>query len=347
MTAEPLIRPAREAGQVLADAFELIGPGLREAVARLPDRIRQPVGVHLGWWDGSGLPLDGGRAGKMIRPALTLLACNAVGAQSAAGAPAAVAVELVHNASLLHDDLIDQDRMRRGRPAVWAELGMPAAVLAGDALFFLAMQVLASAPPPLGTAGVEELTGAVQELIEGEYTDVLLEEAQAATAAESEAMAAGKTGALIAAACALGALAGGADTGGVGHLRAFGAHLGLAFQWADDLLGIWGDPHRTGKPAGSDLRARKKTLPVTAAITTGGTAGRELARLYADTEPMSPATVRRATDLLETAGSRDSALREAERHIATALHHLHAVNPPAATAAELSRLARLTINRDN
>jgi geranylgeranyl diphosphate synthase type I len=151
MTAGPLIRPTREVGQVLSDAAAVTEPGLREAVSRLPERIRHPVGEHWGWWDSSDRPLQG-RAGKTMRPALALLACEAVGGQTAAGVPAAVAVELVHNASLLHDDLIDGDRLRRGRPAVWAELGMPAAVLAGDALFFLAVQVLSQAPPPSTTA---------------------------------------------------------------------------------------------------------------------------------------------------------------------------------------------------
>ncbi|MGV9884461.1 polyprenyl synthetase family protein [Streptomyces sp. NPDC003006] len=346
MTAEPLMRPVREVGQVLSDAVSVTGPGLREAVSRLPERVRRPVGVHLGWWDSSGRPLQG-RAGKMMRPALALLACEAVGGETAAGVPAAVAVELVHNASLLHDDLIDGDRLRRGRPAVWSEMGTAAAVLAGDALFFLAVQVLDQGPPSLRATEARELTGAEQELIEGEYADIQMENTVGPSVEEVQATAAGKTGALVAAACALGALAGGGDEHRVTHLRAFGAHLGAAFQLVDDLLGIWGDPRRTGKPVGSDLAARKKSLPVAAALGADGPAAHQLRELYAGPGPLSPAEQELAARLVEQAGGRAWAKKEGERHTRLALERLHAAGPEPVAGAELVALARLFTARDH
>ncbi|MDO0930770.1 polyprenyl synthetase family protein [Streptomyces sp. DG2A-72] len=327
----------------------MTGPVLREAVSRLPRRIRHPAGVHFGWWDTEGTELSAVTAkGKGVRPALALGGCAAVGGSQAAGASAAVVVELVHNASLLHDDVLDGDRIRRGRPALWAQMGVPAAVLTGDALFFLATQVMATASPSLDTsAGVALLTASVQDLIEGEYADSLLVNETGASLEEVQAMAAGKTGALMAAACALGALVGGGDGERVAHLRAFGAHLGAAFQLVDDLLGIWGDPQRTGKPVGSDLAARKKTLPVVAALGADGPAAHRLRALYARSGPLSTAEQELAARLVEQAGGRAWARSECEQHTAQALEHLHSGRLEPSAVEELIVLARLLTNRDH
>lgn len=342
-------RSIRTAQQMLAEAAGVTFPALRQAVDQLPQAVGLLVGVHFGWRDISGALLPGGNAsvGKAVRPALTLLSCETAGGTPQAGVPAAVAVELVHNASLLHDDIIDGDRLRRGRPALWAKLGLPAAILAGDALFFLATQVLAQAPSPLGgKEGVGLLTAAVQELIDGEYADTLLEERERVSVAECAAMAAGKTGSLIAASCALGALAAGADAERVAHLRAFGAHVGAAFQLIDDLLGIWGDPARTGKPVYADLAARKKSLPVVAALAADGLAARELRELYAGRRPLSQQELQTAAELVDRAGGRTWARAEADRHIQQALGRLDAVGTDAITRAELTALTLLVSDRD-
>ncbi|MET8450863.1 polyprenyl synthetase family protein [Streptomyces sp. NPDC005209] len=346
MTVASSERSARTARQVLAEAGAVTLPALRQAVDGLPGRIRHLVGVHFGWWDLTGAP-SAGNDGKALRPALALLAGTAAGGGPETGVPAAVAVELVHNASLLHDDIIDQDRLRRGRPALWVQLGVPAAILAGDALFFLATRVLAETPPPLGEAAAGQLTAAVQQLIDGEYADILLESRAAVSVAECEAMAAGKTGSLIAAACGLGALAAGADEERVGHLRAFGTHVGVAFQLVDDCLGIWGDPVRTGKPAGSDLAARKKSLPIAAALGSGGAAGEELRSLYARPEPLSPAEVARAADLVAATGSLTWAVEQADQHIQRAMDRLNAADPDPTAAAELIALTQFVTGRDH
>ncbi|MBT2442717.1 polyprenyl synthetase family protein [Streptomyces sp. ISL-36] len=344
MTVISSVRSARCAWQLLRDAGAVTFAGVREAVETLPQEIRHPVGVHFGWWDEAGDPATG-NSGKAVRPALALLACEAVGGEQAAGAPAAVAVELVHNASLLHDDIIDGDRMRRGRPAVWAALGVPAGILAGDALFFLACQVLLAAPAPLGTQGVSQLTAAVQALIGGEYVDTLFEKRSVVSVKECAVMTAGKTGALMAAACGLGALAGGAAEARVEHLRAFGAHLGAAFQLVDDLLGIWGDPRHTGKPVGSDLVFRKKSLPVAYACAADNAAGRELVRLYGRHDRLTAEESERAAHLVEKAGGRAWATSEARRHVRTAVERLSAAHPVPVVAAELTALAQLITER--
>ncbi len=158
-------------------------------------------------------------------------------------------------------------------------------------------------------------------------------------------MAEDKTAALLGAACALGAAFGGGSREQVGHLRAFGEALGLAFQHVDDLLGIWGDPDRTGKPVHSDLYARKKTLPVVAALNSGTRAGEGLAVLYRQDEPLSEGDARRAAELVAAAGGRAWSQAEAEDLLAQSLRDLHLANP-VARAAELEALARLVTRRD-
>lgn len=340
--AQPVV-PQRDGDDIVA-ALSVSLP-LRAAVDRLPSAVRHLAGCHFGWWDRRGDPLVSVE-GKEVRASLTVLACRAVGGEAEQGVPAAVAVELVHNASLLHDDVIDGDRLRRGRPALWTVFGVPAAILAGDALFFLATQVLLEAGGALATTGLVRLNEAVQQLIAGEYADVTFQDRPAVAIAEAQAMAQSKTGALIAAACALGAVAAGADEARVEPMGAFGAHLGAAFQLTDDLLGIWGDPQTTGKPRWSDLSSRKKSLPITHALASGSAAGQALARLYATPGPLSQLQLDRAARLVEEAGGRSWTQSEARRHVEEALHHLQAAEPEPRAAADMASLARRITGRD-
>ncbi|MGA5278658.1 polyprenyl synthetase family protein [Streptomyces cellulosae] len=172
---------------------------------------------------------------------------------------AAIAVESVHNFSLVHDDVIDRDVTRRGRPTVWAAYGEPAAGLTGDALMALAFHVLGRGQH---ARLVPRLCRAVQDLVEGEALDVAYETCEDVSVADNVQMAQMKTGALFGAACELGAAASGADPVVADHLDRYGQALGLAFQISDDLLGLFGDPRRASKPVGGDLRQGKRTNPV-------------------------------------------------------------------------------------
>lgn len=159
-------------------------------------------------------------------------------------------------------------------------------------------------------------------------------------------MASGKTASLFGGACALGALAADAEPQRVIGLRAFGLHLGVAFQLVDDMLGIWGDPHATGKPVGADLRRRKKSLPVVAALCSGTVAGQRLAELYRDTTPMTQRDGAEAVHLVEEAGGRHWAQDEAERQRALALNSVESALPEPEGARALSALAALITGRD-
>ncbi|MFC7470757.1 polyprenyl synthetase family protein [Actinomadura keratinilytica] len=213
----------------------------------------------------------------------------------------AAAVELTHNFTLLHDDVIDRDRTRRHRPTAWTVFGDADAILAGDALQSLAQQWLAEDPHPRAGAAVARLARCVIELCAGQHTDCALEDRAPTEVSLDECltMAESKTGALLGCACALGALHADAEPDQVNALDAFGREAGLAFQLIDDIIGIWGDPSRTGKPAGADLTARKKSLPVVAALTSGTAAGAELAERYAG--PPEPDELARTIALVEAA----------------------------------------------
>src|SRR6266567_1775887 len=230
---------ARTAGEVLGWSRDLVTPALRAAIDSLPAAIRRIAGYHFGWWDADGRPANAD-SGKALRPALVLLAAQAVGGAPEPALPAAVAVELVHNFSLLHDDVMDGDTTRRHRPTAWSVFGIAGAILAGDALLTLAFDVVAATGHPETRAALKDLSVAVQELVAGQAADVAFERRTDVTVAECVAMAEGKTAALIGRACALGALFGNGTPERTTDLRRFGDRMGLAFQVADDLLGIWG-----------------------------------------------------------------------------------------------------------
>jgi geranylgeranyl diphosphate synthase type I len=336
----------RSAREVLSWSRAGVDPALRTAIDRLPDSMRTITGYHFGWWDEHGRP-TGADAGKAIRPALALLGAQAVGGAVDAALPAAVAVELAHNFSLLHDDVMDGDTTRRHRPTAWHVFGVNPAVLAGDALLTLATDVLAGSGHPQAQQAIRVLSGAVQRLLDGQSADLAFEERTDVRLAECVRMAECKTGALLGASCALGALFGGGRPEQVEHLRSFGERVGLAFQFVDDLLGIWGDPEVTGKPVYSDLQNRKKSLPVVAALTSDTPAGRELHPLYHAEHQLTPAELARAAELIEESGARAWAQGRADDLLVRAREHLRAAGPAERAARELEAVARLATRRDH
>jgi geranylgeranyl diphosphate synthase type I len=340
-----VIAVTRSAREVLAWSRGLVEPALRTAVDTLPPSMSHIAGYHLGWWDEHGRPA-GVSGGKAIRPALALLSAQAVGGTATKAVPAAVTVELVHNHSLLHDDVMDRDLTRRHRRTAWTVFGVNPAILAGDALLVLALDVLAGSGHPAATGAIRMLTAAVQDLLDGQDADLSFEQCAEVELAECAQMAEGKTAALIGCACALGALFGGGTPEQVTCLRGFGKYVGLAFQHVDDLLGIWGDPAVTGKPVHSDLCSKKKSFPVVAALTSHTAAGAELAALYHQDQPLSATDAAHAADLIDAAGGRAFSQAQADQLLAQAMRQLHCANS-AANAAELGALARLATHRDH
>ncbi|GGX56216.1 family 2 encapsulin nanocompartment cargo protein polyprenyl transferase [Streptomyces minutiscleroticus] len=345
---KPTERPApfdeQEAEGLLEAARASVDPELRRAVATLPAPLRRIARYHFGWEHADGTPAEG-NAGKAVRPALVLAATRALGGSHGAAVRAAAAVELIHNFTLLHDDVMDRDATRRHRPTVWSVFGDADAILAGDALQALAQQMLAEDPHPEARAAAARIAACVVELCAGQQVDTAMERRRPDEVTLDECLdtAEAKTGALLGCACAVGALYAGAGDDDVEALDAFGREAGLAFQLIDDVIGIWGDPRRTGKPAGADLMVRKKSLPVVAALTSGTAAGDELAELYG--APYAEGDLERTVLAVERAGGRDWAQVQAADRMARALHHLSLAVPDPEAAGGLLALAEFVTRR--
>ncbi|MEG3631030.1 family 2 encapsulin nanocompartment cargo protein polyprenyl transferase [Streptomyces poriticola] len=336
--AEALLRRARAA----------VDPELRSAIASLPGSMRRIALYHFGWQHADGTPATG-NAGKAIRPALVLASAAALGGSGArtAAVRAAAAVELIHNFTLLHDDVMDRDTTRRHRPTAWTVFGDAEAILGGDALQALALRLLAADPHPVSPAAAARLADCVVELCAGQQADTAMEQRgpDEVTLDETLAMAEAKTGALLGCACALGALYTGAAHEDVDALDAFGREAGLAFQLIDDVIGIWGDPRRTGKPAGADLAARKKSLPVVAALASGTPAAAELAELYTRPYEQDKEDLEQTALLVDRAGGRDWAQAQAVDRMARAVSELARAVPEPEAAGGLLALAEFVTRR--
>ncbi|MEV0804868.1 polyprenyl synthetase family protein [Micromonospora sp. NPDC050200] len=334
------IARSRSADQIQTTHVE---PAIRALLDRLDPGNRLVGGYQLGYWNADESPAD--CQGKGLRPALALLSARAAGATPEAGVPAAAAVELAHNFSLLHDDVMDGDTERRHRPTAWTVFGVGPAILAGDALIGLAYEALAEVPG--GRPAAQRLAVDVRALVAGQAADLSFERRDDVTLDECLRMAADKTGALLASSCALGAVLYGGPPGLIDGLSRFGRHLGLAFQLVDDLLGIWGAPQRTGKPVGSDLRARKRTVPVVLAVTGGDRAGRSLAELYRSPAPLTDDDVVRASALIEAAGARERTEQWAWQEAERARAELDALDLPDDVRGEFLDIATFITGRDH
>jgi geranylgeranyl diphosphate synthase, type I len=317
---------------------------MENAIARLTPEVRVVAAYHLGMADADGNPRSEG-SGKALRPALALLSARASGAPPERGVTAAVAVELVHNFSLLHDDIMDGDTERRHRPTAWTVFGVGAAILAGDALLALANDLLLEDSAPGGPWAARCLSAAVQRLIAGQGADLAFEKRDDVSLPECMDMAGDKTAALMACACTIGAVHLGAPPDLAMGLAGFGAHVGLAFQLTDDLLGIWGAPAVTGKPVRADLRARKKSLPVVAALGSETPAAAELAELLARPEPLSEDDLLRASSLVVEAGGRQWAEDEADSQLAAANQCLADIDLPGDVHREFTAIAEFITAR--
>ncbi|WP_375490854.1 polyprenyl synthetase family protein [uncultured Jatrophihabitans sp.] len=333
-----------DVSEIIGRARTLVLPAMRGAVEAIEDpRMRLIAGYQLGWWDAEQHPVEAG-GGKAVRPALAVLSAQAAGDEPA-GVAAGVAVELVHNFSLLHDDIMDRDVERRHRPTGWVVFGDGQAILAGNAMLTAAIETVLRDGRHTEVV-LPSLMHTVQRLISGQSEDLALERRADAALDEVLHMEGGKTAALISCAASIGALAAGAPSEMVDGLAEYGRLVGLAFQLVDDVLGIVGDPAVTGKSASSDLRAGKRSVPVVAALADGGDASRELAALLADGPPETDEQVARGARLIRDAGGIAWTSAEAEKLVGQAGDALagaglprHAGDGFAAMAAYLVRRA--------
>lgn len=207
--------------------------------------------------------------GKRIRPYLVLKSCQMLGGSAKDAMPAAAAIEMVHNFTLVHDDIMDNDEMRHGVPTVHTKFGMPLAILAGDVLFSKAFEMVSTSKvknQQVSSGLVSRLSRACVEVCEGQVLDIKMAEGKKIpTKSEYITMIEKKTSALFEVSCAMGAICA-KKPQDVANLASFGKNLGVSFQITDDYIGVLGDPKVTKKPVGNDLREGKKSLPILLAI---------------------------------------------------------------------------------
>jgi len=320
---------------------------LQHQVERLNEPLYAPfhemLTYHMGW-TGEGAGPEA--TGKRIRPLLVLLTCDASKGDWLCATPAAAAIELIHNFSLVHDDIQDNSDKRRGRPTVWKIWGMPIGINVGDALFVIAHQALFDlskhhSPETVLQAG-RIFHQACLDLTKGQYLDLSYETRTDLQESDYWAMIAGKTAALISASTQIGALLGGSSPDLQEAYRDFGHYLGLAFQIQDDILGIWGNEALTGKSAASDLLEGKKSLPVLYGLRHGGL----FAKRWLE-GPIYPEEVAALAEELAREGARLKAQEAADRMTELALQSLRRADPQGEAGEALFELAGRLLGRQS
>lgn len=323
-----------------------IEDALNKTVARANgsdlEDLHSMMAYHMGWiGEGAGPSA----AGKRIRPMLVLLTTQAAGGDWQHSIPAATAVELIHNFSLIHDDIEDNSHLRRGRPTLWTKWGIPLAINTGDAMFTLAHMALLDIEKNLNPRTTLEAVSILQTtcllLTQGQHLDISYEDKQVLPVDSYWPMILGKTAALISACTEIGALIANVDDFTRNAYRRFGRDLGLAFQAQDDILGIWGDSIKIGKSIASDLVAGKKSLPVVYGLAQNG----EFARRWLS-NPISPDEVSELADCLALEGARDYTQNEANRLTDLALQALEQAQPHGKAGQALTQLAHQLLRRE-
>jgi len=330
--------------QTYLDAIEA---ELQHAVERAKEfgntKLHDMLAYHMGW---QGNRNSTEVRGKRIRSLLVLLSCSAAGGDWHQALPGATAVELVHNFSLIHDDIEDRSPVRRGRPTIWNKWGIPQAINTGDAMFALAhleaVRLAETVSPSIALKAVEILQYTCLHLTQGQYLDLSYESRNDLTIEDYWQMVEGKTAALIGVSTQLGALAAFSSDQASDLYRKFGRLLGLAFQVQDDLLGIWGNSTLTGKSSKSDLVTGKITLPVLYGLSK---AGKFAARWMLG--PIHPDEVTEVIKLLETEGGKEFSQSQANDLVNEALSTLEEAHPSGIAGDALTNLALKLVNRQS
>lgn len=311
------------------------------------------VRYQLGWMDEDGRRLAAEEAqrhgGKKLRPVLSLLACQACGGDWHEALPAAAAIELIHNFSLVHDDVEDGDRLRRHRLTVWGLFGVPKAVNCGSTMQALVYRAVLRASQtglsPSAVMGlVELLTDTILEMTEGQHLDIDFQEHGHISVAQYFDMTSRKTGALLEAALRCGARTASAPAPIEDALARFGRSFGLAFQARDDYLGVWGDPEKSGKAVGADIERKKKSLPIVYALEHDPDGAGSLVREVMLQESISPEDVDRVATALDACGARQFTEDVAEQHTfqaRTALTETLTDTPACRALLEVAELAAM------
>jgi geranylgeranyl diphosphate synthase type I len=305
---------------------------------------------HMGWIDERGLESRNAVGGKMLRATLCLLASESVTGDYKKALPVSAAIELIHNYSLVHDDIQDGDELRRHRATVWKIWGSPQAINAGSALKMLAdMSVLklrGNGIPAEKQLEVFDILGSgCLKMIEGQFMDIDFEDRDRISVGQYLEMIEKKTSALISGALESGAVLG-LEREKLDGFQRFGKYLGIAFQITDDILGIWGNDKKTGKPQGNDIRKKKKSLPIVFCIQEGG--HMEVSRLLSvyKKRKINDRAVAAVLDILEKSGARGFCSRQAVKYYEMALDEMERLPIRKESVSHYREIAGFLINRE-
>ncbi len=343
----------------MQDFNPLLERELRAAILELEGdapMMARMARFHLGWIESTGEPtaedVRQSVQGKRIRPHLAFLCCTAAGGDPTLAAPLAAAIELLHNFTLIHDDIQDRSPNRRHRATVWRIWGDAQAINAGDALFAVAQRALlrtdtAHVPPETLLHLLDEFNRMTIDIVRGQVLDLEFEGSVSVTPAEYLMMIGGKTAAIVRYAAWAGAIVGGASESTAYQLGEFGKALGIGFQLRDDVLGIWATHEETGKDQADDIRRRKKSLPILMLFDrAGGQDAERLEALYRADE-IDESGVGDIVTLLRSHGIEDEAnhqVSEYHRLATDALAHVIG-DLPETTAQSLGQLVARLDNR--
>ena len=325
---------------------------VKEALTAASPFICGVISYHFGWVDQNFEPANFD-SGKMLRPTFCLLVFDALTGRHKPALPVAAAIEMIHNFSLIHDDIEDNDLARRGRPTMWTIWGKPLAINAGDFLYTLAFNCLHTLDPtqfaPKQILAVQRLISRLcLELTLGQDLDLRFEQAQNVTVEMYIDMVYKKTGALLEAAILSGAMLGTEDEATIANYRDFAQNIGIAFQVRDDILGIWGDASKTGKSIDNDLRRKKKTLPVIYTLNkVTGTLKHQLDTLYTGPNPLTDDEISWVRDIIEQTNAYQYTQNMADTYIENAFAALDKIDNATQAQLELKQLTRFLIDRSH
>lgn len=328
-----------------------IEQAIQDTLVDAPPFMAGVIRYHFGWANQNFEPVRF-ESGKMLRPVLCLLVYEELAGSYQPALPAAAAIEMIHNFTLLHDDIEDNDTERRGRATAWTVWGQPLAINVGDYLYTLAFQTLsqldaAHFSPEQRLAVHRLVINACLTLTVGQDLDMRFEQLPQVSTNMYLDMVAKKTGALLEASILSGAMLGTSNQQIIEHYRQFAANIGIAFQIQDDILGIWGDSSQTGKSVDNDLRRKKKTLPVLHALNhTAGRRKEQLQALYRTSTPLTDEQVAFVRECLDLADALPFARQAADDHIEKSYAALNNIKASNQGQTSLEAIARYLIHRE-
>lgn len=341
-----MLEPLRSFRQEMMPSIEKEMRIILKSTEKAGDPFFGMMHYHMGWVN-ENLAAVEHQSGKRIRPLLCLLACRAADGNWRKAVPAAASIELLHNFTLIHDDIQDRSPTRRGRPTAWQIWGANQAINSGDAMFALSHLAMIrmrerEVAPEVIVHCLQRLDETCISLTRGQYADMDFEERDEVSVSEYLAMIEGKTAALISFSCEIGAVIAQAQSHLEEHYSGYGHQLGMAFQVRDDILGIWGDETTIGKSAFTDITTRKKSLPVLFGLAES----EELRALYASPN-LDDTAVALAVKYLDDVGARAFAERYEREYAQNALLYLEQARPEGSAADALYELTNSLLNRQS